>query len=365
MWGIIAAAFGGAFILSLTLCLLVRAVFGRIGFIDRPGGHKAHTKPVPYGGGVAIFLAVLLPVVGGVLVARAALVSGSTGWLPEHLQPHLSGMAEKLPLLLVIMAGALVLHVLGLIDDARPLGPWSKFAVEIVVAAVLAGGFDIRAAEALGPLPSFLVTVLWITLIINAFNFLDNMDGLAAGVAAVAAAIFAGTAMISGQIFVPTFAWVLVGALLGFLVFNFAPARLYMGDAGSMVIGYLLAILTILTTYYDPAQRSRPAGVFVPLIVFAVPLYDVVSVVVRRLRAGRSPFRGDRHHFSHRLQQRGMSTRYAVCTIYLATAATGLPAMLLPRADWFSAVLIFAQTLCVVLIIAILEHVPPHESVPR
>jgi UDP-GlcNAc:undecaprenyl-phosphate GlcNAc-1-phosphate transferase len=358
MWGIVTAAIGGSFVLAAILCLIVRAAAQRIGFVDRPGGHKEHAAPVALGGGVAIFLAVALPAACGGVLARWALSAGAPAWLPAYVHPHLSGIAEKLPLLLVIIAGGLVLHVLGLIDDARPLGPWTKLAVEVVVALVLAWGFQLRAGEALGPAASTALTVLWIVLIVNAFNFLDNMDGLSAGVAAIAAAIFAGTAMISGQIFVPTLAWVLVGTLLGFLVFNFAPARLFMGDAGSMVIGYFLAILTILTTYYDPAQQTQPVAVFVPLIVLAVPLYDVISVIVHRLRAGESPFRGDRRHFSHRLFNRGMNTRYAVLTIYLATAATGLPAMLLPHATWFRAVIIFAQCVCVVCIIAILEHVP-------
>jgi UDP-GlcNAc:undecaprenyl-phosphate GlcNAc-1-phosphate transferase len=343
-------------------CVLVRGVARRIGFIDRPGGRKEHAAPVALGGGVAIFLALALPVVCGSLLARWAAIAGSPDWIPAFVHPHLAGITDKLPLLLTIIAGALVLHILGLIDDARPLGPWSKLAVEVGVALVLAWGFKLRAGEALGAVPATVLTVLWFVLIINAFNFLDNMDGLSAGVAAIAAAIFAGTAMIAGQIFVPTLAWVLVGALLGFLVFNFSPASLFMGDAGSMVIGYLLAVLTVLTTYYDPAQQTQPVGVFVPVIVLAVPLYDVISVVVHRLRAGDSPFSGDRRHFSHRLLRRGMSTRAAVLTIYLATAATGLPAMLLPHADWFSAALIFAQTMCVVLIIAILEHVSPRTS---
>ncbi|HRX84510.1 MAG TPA: MraY family glycosyltransferase [Phycisphaerae bacterium] len=364
MWTIVAAAIVGSFILSILMCLVVRGVTRRIGFVDRPGGHKEHAAPVALGGGVAIFLTVLAPVLCGTLLARWALAAGTPAWVPAYLHPHLPGIAEKLPLLAAILAGALVLHVVGLIDDVRPLGPWSKLAVEIVVAAVLAWGFGVRAGEALGPPAAVVLTVGWIVLIVNAFNFLDNMDGLSAGVAAIAAAIFAGTAMMTGQIFVPTLAWVLVGGLLGFLVFNFAPASMFMGDAGSMVIGYFLAVLTVLTTYYDPGQHGQPVGVFVPVIVLAVPLYDVISVVIHRLKAGESPFRGDRRHFSHRLFNRGMSTRYAVLTIYLATAATGLPAMLLPHATWFSAILIFAQTVCVVLIIAILEHVPTKHRAP-
>jgi UDP-GlcNAc:undecaprenyl-phosphate GlcNAc-1-phosphate transferase len=182
------------------------------------------------------------------------------------------------------------------------------------------------------------------------------MDGLSAGVGAIAAAVFALTAANAGQVFVPVMAWVTAGALAGFLIFNFSPASIFMGDAGSLVIGYTLSVLTILTTYYDPGAGRLPLGVLVPLVVLAVPLYDVISVVVRRMRIGQSPFRGDRRHFSHRLVSRGMTPAGAVLTIYLATAATALPAIVLPRLRWLEAVLLLLQCLCVVLMIAVLER---------
>jgi UDP-GlcNAc:undecaprenyl-phosphate GlcNAc-1-phosphate transferase len=259
---------------------------------------------------------------------------------------------------LAVVAGAIVLHVTGLIDDRRPLGPWLKFAIQFLVAGVIVCVFDIRAGEMFGPVASIAMTIFWLVLIINAFNFLDNIDGLSAGVAAIAAAILAAAAMRNGQIFVPVVAWMLVGTMLGFLAFNFAPASIFMGDAGSMVIGYFLGILTVLTTYmvYDPATGVAPYAVLTPAIVLAVPLYDVASVVSVRIRAGSSPFRGDRRHFSHRLMQRGMTPRSAVLTIYLATAATSLAALQLPHADWPTACCVGVQTLCVVLIIAILEQ---------
>jgi len=147
-----------------------------------------------------------------------------------------------------------------------------------------------------------------------------------------------------------------VGACAGFLLYNFSPATIFMGDAGSLPLGFLMGLLTILTTYYDPSKHLSPVGVVVPLLVLAVPLYDVVSVVIHRHRAGQSPLRGDRRHFSHRLVRRGLTTRGAVLTIYLATASTGLPAILLPTADWSMAVLLMVQCLCGVGIIAILEH---------
>jgi UDP-GlcNAc:undecaprenyl-phosphate GlcNAc-1-phosphate transferase len=125
-----------------------------------------------------------------------------------------------------------------------------------------------------------------------------------------------------------------------------------------MFIGFLLAVLTILTTFHDPAQGLQPFGVLVPPVVLAVPLYDVFSVCWHRWRAGSDLFRGDRRHFSHRLVRRGMSVPVAVLTIYLATATTAMSALLLPHATWPIALVVFAQCVCVVLIIALLEHAP-------
>jgi len=217
----------------------------------------------------------------------------------------------------------------------------------------------VRALEFLPPSLSIAATVVWLVLITNAFNFLDNMDGLSAGVGAIAAVILGAAAAATGQVFVPVTAFVVAGALIGFLVFNFAPASIFMGDSGSLVTGYMLGVLTVLTTFFDPVQQRTPFGVLVPVVVLAVPLYDVGSVCWHRRRAGRSLFIADRGHFSHRLVQRGMSPRSAVLTIYLATAATAMPALLLPNAGGGSAALLLAQCGCVVAIIAVLEHVGP------
>ncbi|HEY3245296.1 MAG TPA: MraY family glycosyltransferase [Phycisphaerae bacterium] len=352
-------AFLAPCVLAAILTFLMRGASRRIGFVDRPGGHKQHAAPVALGGGMAIFISACAPLVIATAAARVWHFS-APHWLPDILRPHVAGIATRLPEVLAIVGGALVLHVMGLLDDVHPLPSGPRLIVQAVVAFFLVWGFELRALRFLDsymPIPvSIPLTVLWIVVITNAFNFLDNMDGLCAGVAALAGAIFALTAMSANQIFVPAMAWILVGALVGFLLFNFAPASIFMGDAGSMVIGYLLAVLTVLTTFYDPRQQTRPFGVLVPLVVLAVPLYDAITVVFHRLRARQSIFRGDRRHFSHRLVQRGLSTRAAVLTIYLATGATSLGAVLLPHAEWPGACVIFGQCLCVVAIIAILEH---------
>ncbi|MHC4697600.1 MAG: glycosyltransferase family 4 protein [Planctomycetota bacterium] len=352
----IAAAIVGPLAISMVATYLVRAWARRTGFVDHPSGHKKHASPVALGGGIALLVASCGPILVGSGLAWVLCDNTSPTWLPALLQTHLTGIASKLPTVSAIVAGAVVLFIVGLVDDRRALGPLPKFGVQIAVAIFIAGPVGIRVIEALPTPVSIAVTVLWIVLITNAFNFLDNTDGLSAGVGAIAAGIFAVAAMGTGQIFVPVMAWVVVGALLGFLVFNFSPASIFMGDAGSLVIGYLMGVLTILTTFYDPGQNLTPVGVLVPVVVLAVPLYDVISVVVHRVRVGDSPFVGDRRHFSHRLIKRGMSPRGAVLTIYLATAATGLPAIVLARVDWIGAVFLLVQCLCVVVMIAILEH---------
>ncbi|NOT00999.1 MAG: undecaprenyl/decaprenyl-phosphate alpha-N-acetylglucosaminyl 1-phosphate transferase [Phycisphaerales bacterium] len=351
-------ALGCSFALSAVATWLVRSIARRRGFIDQPGGHKQHHAPVALGGGIAITWTVVTLISAGTLLAMAWSRGAAPDWLPPFFRMHLDGINEKAPVLFAILAGVVVLHVVGFIDDVRPLGPAVKMVVQTIVALFVAvfAGVRVLDLETLPVWCSILLTVVWIVGVTNAFNFLDNMDGLSAGVAVIAGTIFAATGIAGGQIFVPVFTLILVGALLGFLLFNFQPATIFMGDSGSLVVGYLMAVLIALTTFYDPTRSLKPAGVFLPLVVLAVPVYDAVSVCVHRLRAGVSIFRGDRRHFSHRLVQRGLSERAAVLTIYLATAATSSAAILLPHVDWPAACLIFAQCVFVVLIIAILEH---------
>lgn len=364
MLSLVALAGGGAFLVSMILTWLVRRIAIRLEFVDRPGGHKQHVAPVALGGGVAIAATLLFFIVGGTLAAWwISRLSAPPSWLPELARVHLNGMVSKLPMVLSVGGGIVVLHVVGLIDDLWPLGWKAKMLVQVAVALLIAGPAGIRAVEALPEPISVGLTVFWIVLITNAFNFLDNMDGLSSGVAAVCCAIFAVASASGGQIFVPIMAWVGVGACLGFLLFNFHPAKVFMGDAGSLVIGFFLSVLTILTTYYDSASDPTPLGVVVPLVVLAVPLYDVISVVTHRVRLGQSPFHADRRHFSHRLSARGLTVRGTVLTIYLATAATGLPAIVLPHLGWTGALLILLQCLCVVLMIAIFESTRPRTPV--
>jgi UDP-GlcNAc:undecaprenyl-phosphate GlcNAc-1-phosphate transferase len=350
-----------SFVISWVATFAMIRVAPRIGFVDKPGHRKIHSNPKPLGGGVAIFLGVLVPLLAVLLYA----------WLPDNLthiesaapeHALLGGVRLKTPLAAGIVLAAFGMHVLGLIDDKRALGPYLKLLVQLSITTLLVASFkELRVLTALGTVPSIALTVLWIGAITNAFNFLDNMDGLSAGIACVASVAFLITALSIGQLFVAGLLAVLIGALSGFLWFNFSPAKIFMGDSGSLLIGLLLGVLTTLTTYL-PKEKSWGAGwyaVFAPVIVLAVPLYDLIVVSVIRISRGKSPFVGDTNHFSHRLVARGMSRRTAVLCLYLVTAATSVAAIILPHVETrFAAVLIFCQTLLVLGVVALLEQHP-------
>ena len=348
------AAVVTAFVLAALSTAVSRRVAFRLNFLDLPQRHKAHSQPVPLLGGCAIFLGILMP--GLLVLALASLwASHPPSYIPAELAVHIAGVAAKAPQALGILAAALGMHVLGIVDDRKHLGPWIKLIVQVLLAAAVVVFFNVRVLTLAGPTVSIAASVVWIVVITNAFNFLDNMDGLSAGVAAICAAALMAAAASMGQLFVTGWLCLILGSLLGFLPFNFSPARTFMGDAGSLVIGFLLAVASCLTTYIGPESRTH-YSVLAPLLVMAVPLYDSVSVILLRVRERQNPMVGDRRHFSHRLVKRGMSTRAAVLTIYLCTAGTAIAATLLPRVDQVGAILIFAQTLAILAIIALLER---------
>ena len=169
--------------LSALLTAVVRAVAPRRAFVDRPGGHKQHDSPVALGGGIAVMVVVWVPLLAATFTVTACAQGIQPDWMPESICTHIEGIAARLPRLLVIFGGALVLHVVGLIDDVRPLGAGLKFAAQFAVAVFVSLVAEVRLLQVLPAPLSVGLTVLWIVLITNAFNFLDNMDGLSAGVA--------------------------------------------------------------------------------------------------------------------------------------------------------------------------------------
>ena len=404
-WSFVLAGAAG-FVLSLVLTRTMIWLSPRIGFVDKPGHRKIHSNPKPLGGGVAIFLSFTLILILGVAATFTPIGRRliETHVIPERWEPGpsiynplgyqpplvltpdyqtttsiLNGLHQQWPLFGGLLLAALALHVMGLVDDRKAMGPYLKLAIQLGVTAGLVIAMEVLARHTpslrlrvlttldnygLGPWPSVVVTVLWISAITNAFNFLDNMDGLSAGVAAVCTMAFLATALSIGQWFVAGTLSVFLGSLLGFLVFNFAPAKIFMGDSGSLVVGFVLGVLTVRTTFLPPGLpwASGWYAVLAPLIVLAVPVYDMVVVSVIRISRGVSPFKGDTNHLSHRLVARGMSRRTAVLCIYLICAATSIAAILLPQVkSGFGAMLIVVQTALVLGVVLLLEQ---HKAKP-
>jgi UDP-GlcNAc:undecaprenyl-phosphate GlcNAc-1-phosphate transferase len=351
------AGFLASAILTVILTPVVRAFAPALGLIDLPGERKVHVQPTPRVGGIAIFLGLLIPAIFLVVICVAG-PSGRFAIVDEILQ-ELGGTSHLAVQLVAIAVGAIVLFLTGLADDRWNLSWKFRLGLQLSVAVgvVFAG---VRATVFVSqPWFGFGATVLWIIVLTNAMNFLDNMDALSAGIGLIASAMFAAILLFMVRSPTVSVAFPLVllaGALSGFLVWNRPPASIFMGDCGSNLIGFLLATLTVTGTFYE-STGSRHV-MLAPICVMAVPLYDFCTVVFIRLSQGRSPFHGDKSHFSHRLVELGFRPVHAVLTIHLTTAMTGLAGLLLFKVgDWTGAALVCSLISCVLAVIAILETV--------
>ncbi|MCS7158118.1 MAG: undecaprenyl/decaprenyl-phosphate alpha-N-acetylglucosaminyl 1-phosphate transferase [Blastocatellia bacterium] len=357
---------GVAFILSNGLILAIRKVALAIGILDYPGAHKQHREPKPLLGGVAVFLA-LLAVIGGHLAALPLLRQQEFArrLFPEVLAKF-DTLALVLPTLWVILAGSVVVLITGLADDlSGPRFPaWAKLIGQTIAAAlIVAAGVRVSLLEAY-PWLAALATLVWIVGITNAFNLLDNMDGLATGVALICSLLLWLITTALGEFHIGLFLSALIGALAGFLAHNFPPARIFLGDAGSLLIGYVLGVITVLASYVAPEEKIRNEwfAPFMPVIVLGLPLYDMASVIWIRWREGRPIYRGDRSHLSHRLVELGMSEREAVGTIYLLTFCLGASALLLRDATPMLTLLALGQVAAIIAVTTILMVVPRRTS---
>lgn len=356
-----------SFVVAWLAIWLVRPLAVRVRLVDQPGTRKVHTAPTPMGGGIAIWLGVMLPfAVGqGVLMlvgADGALPPWLARMIPDFARDHVAGIRAQMPALWCLLGAGTVLMITGLVDDWRGLNWRLRLGIQFVVAGVCVVWQGWRLTAFIGvPWITWLLSAVWIVALINSFNMLDNMDGLSSGVAAIAAGMLAVLLLLSPdpqshqpQLFVAGLLLVFVGALIGFLFHNRPPARIFMGDAGSYFIGFGIAVTTLLATFTE-YRGTRPHAVLAPLCVLAVPLYDMVTVLWIRLREGRSPFHADKSHFSHRLVDLGLTKGQAVLTIYLTTATCGLGALLLHQVDVSGAVIIGCMIVSVLALIAILE----------
>ncbi|MBK5305880.1 MAG: undecaprenyl/decaprenyl-phosphate alpha-N-acetylglucosaminyl 1-phosphate transferase [Frankiaceae bacterium] len=336
------AEYAAAFVVSVALAWVLTPLMLRLALrrsiLDVPDNRKAQKSPVPYLGGVAIVLAFSLTVlVAGLLVARTDGVI-SLAW---------------------VLGAAVVLAVVGLVDDLRGLNPFIRLALEI------AAGLVVYATDPGIALPGpqwldVVITVVWVVGVTNAFNLLDNMDGLSAGVASIAALTFCLIAGMNGQFLVAALSAAVAGCATGFLRHNFHPAKIYMGDAGSLFLGFLLAAIAVRLKLVEAPQT---VALFVPVLVLGVALFDTTLVTVNRLYHRLNPMSGGRDHMSHRLVWVGIPVPVSVGLIYGLAVSLGFLGVLLARLDTTSGLMLVGFVLTVGLgTMVLLSAVPVYDS---
>lgn len=288
----------------------------RLGIIDQPAARKIHVDPVPLLGGAAIYSAFIL----------AMLFFGDLFYVAE---------------VVAIFVGATLCSLVGALDDRKGLSSYTKLGVQALAAAILIfGGVQVRV---FGHWLDVAITLLWVVGITNAFNLLDNMDGLSGGIAMIAAVFFTLLAAMSHQYLVGILAAALAGACAGFLVYNWNPAHIFMGDTGSLFLGFLLAAVGIKLRF--PANEVAVTWL-IPVLVLALPIFDTTLVFISRLRKGLNPLTTPgKDHISHRLARLTGSRREAVLICYLLAGAIGLAAVFLTQAVLLEAVVIGAAIL--------------------
>jgi len=293
----------------------------RLGFYDIPNGRKVHAKPTPLLGGLAVFSATLLVLLLVGTLVGARIDGARAGFL----------------------VGAVVIFIVGLVDDRFGLSVGGKLFGQIIAAAclVLTGNTD----GLIGNSPIALVLCLvWTVGIINAVNFLDGLDGLAAGTTLLAGLAFAVVGLVGGQPYPALVAAIVAGSALGFLRWNWSPARIFLGDAGSLFLGYLLAALGLMSTW----DKSSLAYLLVPVIVLGVPIFDITFVVAVRLLEGRAISKPGKDHTSHRILRLLRSVPSAALVFHVASLVLGATAVTL--ATLASPVLLVAgATACTIL----------------
>ena len=300
----------GALILVGAVTPLMRKIAIRLDVMDSPGtSHKTHKEPVPYLGGVGI-------IIGIVAISFGALIY-------KHSESRNYWLA------LSVLGPALILGLIGLWDDIKNLPPLPRFIAQsvagIFTSALLIASSTVGTASGSKALDAIITTV-WIVGICNSVNFFDNLDGGAAGTIAISAIGLTILGINGGQYFVGGLAAVTAGATLGFLLWNKSPARIFMGDAGALFLGILIASLTIRL---HPAAQTQWTSFATPVLLIAVPILDTCVAVISRLRRKISPFQGGRDHLSHRLIRAGLSRPMAAITLWIMSGAFALCAVLI------------------------------------
>lgn len=300
----------------------------RIGLLDSPGERKIHHTPVPLAGGPAILLTLVLVISWGVVFLYL-----SGGMLSDEVREKLRyGWSVRGLSTGLVLAGAFILTVMGVLDDRQALRAGPKFLVQLA-AAIMVSLAGIRITIFIdNVIAHHLLTIFWIMVLVNAFNFIDNMNGASAGLAVIAMAACSVVGAQAGQYLVPTFGFLTVGAVLGFLPYNFPKGRSFLGDSGSHLLGYLVAVVTILATYYSDDVSGSRYAVLLPVMFVIVPLVDITQVTLYRMIRRRPVWIGDTNHLTHRLSRSPLGKVGAVvCLWIVAILCAVIPAMVFRR----------------------------------
>ncbi len=315
--------FCGSLLLSILFTPFMRTVALRFSIMDAPDSDvKTHTVATPYMGGLAMLAAVIVP-----------LIIGS--YILDLFRPDM----------LALLFGMITLSVMGFVDDLYGLKPLTRFIGQILI-AVLMVAVDVRLEIMYFPVwLNIALTVFWIVGITNALNIIDIMDGLASGVTVIAAAAFFFVAIPTSQIFILLVGAALVGSALGFWYHNFFPAKIYMGDSGSYLLGFTLAVLAIEESF----TSVNPFALLSPILILGIPIYDTFLVMLLRVIKGKNPFYGSRDHFALRLEALGIPRKFVVIFIYHICVILGLVSFVATQVNLWGALFIY----CLIALIAL------------
>lgn len=315
-----------AFIVAYLIMPVIIKLAFRIGAVDQPSARKVHSQPMPRLGGAGIFIAFVL-----IVVATSSVDETLTG----------------------ILLGGTAVFLVGVVDDIYRLSPWTKLAAQIA-AALIAVNCGVRVDVMTNPFDgvfelgvlSIPLTLLWIIGITNAVNLIDGLDGLAAGVCAIAAITIGIVAWKGNQVVIAYVALVLTGAIIGFLPHNFHPARIFMGDSGSMFLGFILACLSVSGL----AKGATLISLCIPVIILGIPVFDTLFAIIRRVNNQKPIFGADKDHLHHRLMEMGMSHQMSVIVIYFVSALLGGAAVVMAYVSSPKALLVLAAVLIMMII---------------
>jgi UDP-GlcNAc:undecaprenyl-phosphate/decaprenyl-phosphate GlcNAc-1-phosphate transferase len=341
--------FAIAFTIAVIATRVAIMIAGRLAFLDQPGSeaHKQQARAVPYGGGAGMAVAM------GITLALVTLIPAL------HNENYAPSRGPWWPL----FAGALGLFILGFIDDIRPLKAHTKLIAQAVFAgvAVWFGELGIDSLRS-WPLLSYGLAWAWLVLVSNAYNLLDHDDGLCASIAVVSVLVLFSGAQFSEDGIFAQFCLILIGALLGFLVWNRPPARIYMGDAGSLPLGFIIGAGTLSVTFWPSGESGSQLSVLAPLLITALPLFDTATVVIKRLRRHQPIMKGDRNHISHRLHRLGMSPKRRLLTAIAVQVALAAGAIQLRTEEFLTAAVVLAQAAAIFLVVVLLETSRDHHD---